>query len=76
MTITVEINRDDCAQCGNCYEDECPEVFMEDEDGTSEIVEKYRDGSSDKGKVPDDLLECVKRAVASCAVDAITISQE
>lgn len=76
MTVIIEINQEECVQCGNCYQDECPEVFMEGEDGTSEIVEKYRNGSSAKGKVPDDMLDCVKRAVASCTVDAITVTQE
>jgi len=48
---------------------------MEGEDGTSEIVEQYRDGSSAKGKVPDDLLDCAKRAEDACPVTVITVSQ-
>ena len=75
MTIFVEIDQEVCAQCGNCYQDECPDVFMEGEDGTAEIAEQYRNGSSAKGKVPDDLLDCVERAVGACSVDAITYTQ-
>ncbi len=76
MTMIVEINQEECSQCGNCYQDECPEVFMEGEDGTSEIVEKYRDGSPSRGKVPDDMLDCIKRAMGACTVDAITFTKE
>ncbi len=76
MTIIVEIDQEGCSQCGNCYQDECPEVFMEGEDGTAEIVEKYRDGSSAKGKVSDEQLACVQRAAAACPVEVITFTQE
>ncbi len=75
MTIIIEINQEECAQCGNC-KDECPEVFMEDENGNSEIVEEYRDGSPTRGRVPDELLDCVKRAIGACTVDSITVTQE
>jgi ferredoxin len=75
MAVNIEIDQEGCIQCGRCYMDECPEIFMEGEDGTSEIVEQYRDGSSAKGKVPDDLLDCAKRAEDACPVTVITVSQ-
>jgi ferredoxin len=75
MTVIVEIDQEGCIQCGRCYNDECPEVYKEGEDGTSEIVEQYRDGSSAKGKLPDDLLECATKGADACPVTVITVSQ-
>jgi ferredoxin len=37
MSVKVEIDQEGCIQCGRCYNDECPEVYKEGEDGTSEI---------------------------------------
>lgn len=73
MSIKVVIDQEGCTQCGLCYSDECPEVFVEGSDGTSEIASKYQDGSPDKGSVPDDLKECVQKAVDVCPVSAISI---
>ena len=75
MTVNVEIDQEGCIQCGRCYNDECPEVYKEGEDGTSEIVEQYRDGSSAKGKVPDELLECATKGADACPVTVITVNQ-
>jgi ferredoxin len=76
MTVIIEIDEDECTQCGLCYNDECPDVFVEGEDGTSQIVEQYRDGSAARGKAPDGLFDCVNKAADSCPVTAIIISQE
>lgn len=74
MTVYVKIDQEGCIQCGLCYCDECPEVFVEGGDGTSEIAEKYQDGSPAKGALPDDLLKCAQRAAEACPVTVIVIS--
>jgi ferredoxin len=76
MTVIIEIDQNECTGCGLCYNDECPEVFQEGEDGTTEIVEEYQNGGPTKGKVSDDLLECIEQAVNSCPVTAITLTKE
>jgi ferredoxin len=76
MTVRVEIDQEGCTQCGKCYNDECPDVYKEGEDGTSEIVEQYRDGSSATGKVPDELFDCANRGAEECPVTVITVTQE
>jgi len=75
MTVIIEIDQESCIQCGRCYNDECPEVFREGDDGTAEIAEEYRDGSSAKGKAPDDMLGCVNKAADACPETVITIGQ-
>ncbi len=74
MTINVEIDQAGCIQCGLCYNDECPKVFKERDDGTSEIVDQYQSGSPAKGTVPDDLNDCVKKAADACPVTVIIIN--
>jgi ferredoxin len=75
MTVLIEIDRDACIQCGRCYNEECGEIYMEGEDGTSEIKEQFRDGGDvSKGKVPDDMLECANKSVEVCPVDAIKVT--
>ena len=73
MSVKVVIDQAACIQCGLCYNDECPEVFKEGSDGTSEIASEYQDGSPANGNVPDDLGDCVKKAVEVCPVSVITI---
>lgn len=75
MTVSIEIDQDGCIQCGRCYNDECPSIFKEGDDGTSQIAEQYRDGSSAKGQAPDDLLECANKAADACPVTVITVGQ-
>ena len=51
MTVKVTIDRDGCVQCGNCYNDDCPTLFAEGDDGTSEIQSGFREeGDLAKGK--------------------------
>ncbi len=72
MTMIVVVDQDACIQCGQCYLDNCPEVFKESDDGTSQIAEQYRDGSPAQGKVPDELAACAQRAADACPATAIT----
>jgi ferredoxin len=76
MTVRIEIDQEGCIQCGVCYNDECPELFAEMDDGTSEIQEKYRaGGDSAKGEAPDGMLDCANKAADACPVTVITVSQ-
>jgi ferredoxin len=76
MTVKVEIDQEGCIQCGRCYNDECPDVYKEGEDGTSEIQEKYRDGGSTaKGNLPDDMFDCANKGAEACPVTVITVSK-
>lgn len=71
MILKVDIDQEECSECGVCYNDECPEVFEEDEDGISQIREKYRIGGPGEGAIPPELKDCVQNAIDSCPTDAI-----
>lgn len=73
MRVTIE--REECIACGAC-QDECPEVFGEDEDGMSQIVEEYRvDDDPGVGEIPDDLEECAQMAADVCPVFIIEVGE-
>jgi ferredoxin len=74
MTLKVVIDREGCIQCGRCYNEECPDVFEEDEDGTSMVKESFRGPDVSEGSVPDDMKDCVNAAAEACPVDVIAIS--
>jgi len=49
---------------------------MNDEDGKTQIVEKYRVGDNlGEGKIPEDLKSCAEEAANSCPVTIITIEE-
>ena len=76
MTVKVEIDQGGCIQCGRCYNDECPNVFMEGDDGTSLIVEQYRvGGDTAKGNLPDDMFDCATKGAEACPVTVISVSK-
>jgi len=76
VVVIIEIDQEGCIQCGKCYNDECPEVFMEGEDGTSLIVEQYRDnGDTAKGNVPDELFDCATKGAEACPETVITVTK-
>lgn len=76
MTVKIEIDREGCIQCGKCYNDECPEIFAEDDEGTSEIKEQYRSGGDlAKGEAPDDMFDCANKAAEACPVTVIAVSK-
>jgi len=76
MTVKIEIDQEGCIQCGRCYNDECPEVFEERDDGTSQIKEQYRVGGDEaKGETPDDLYDCANAGAEACPVTVITVSK-
>jgi ferredoxin len=71
--MIVGIDRKGCIQCGRCYHDECPEVFMEGEDGTSEVVEQYQDGTLARGKLPDDTYDVAVQGAEACPETVILV---
>ena len=71
--MRVTIDQDDCTACGVCMED-CPEVFEEDDEGISQIVETYRaDANPAAGEIPDDLENCAQMAAEDCPVEVIHV---
>jgi len=73
MIIKVEVDQEECSQCGICYNDECPEVFEEDEDGTCQVKEEYRTEGPGEGAIPPELKGCAKDAADACPMDAIVV---
>jgi ferredoxin len=76
----VTIDQDECIACGRCYNDNCPDVFEEGEDGKSQLKASYRKDISGTiapnpriGEIPTDLLGCVQKAANICPVSAITV---
>jgi ferredoxin len=76
MTVVILIDRKGCVRCGRCYEDECPEILIEDEDGIPEVVELYRDLNPSRGKLPDELYDSALRGAECCSDGAIYVTKE
>jgi len=74
--LKVTIDRDECISDMACVS-LCPDVFeMSEEDGKSQIVEKYRvDNDPSTGIVPGELEECVKSAAEACPVSIIHVEE-
>ena len=70
--VKVTIDHDACIACGICY-NTCGEVYDQNEEGISILVEKYRTSNETEGEIPDDIT-CTKDAADSCPVDAIKLS--
>jgi len=73
MSVKVNINHDECTSCGLCYNDECPEVFEEGEEGLSTLKAPFRKGGATDGEIPDDKKGCAQNAADACPVSAITV---
>lgn len=71
--MIVVLDQGSCIQCGLCYLDNCPELFKEGSDGTSEIAEQYRTESASQGEVPSELTDCAKGAAEACPATAISV---
>ncbi len=71
--VKVTIDKEECVGCGVCYEDECPDVFEEGADGTSNLRAEFRGEGPFSGDVPDDLKSGVEDAADACPVDAIVV---
>lgn len=76
MSPKVDIDREECTGCGLCYNDECPEVFMEGESGISDVKEEFREGELGQGKIPENLRGCAEKAADACPVGAIAVLED
>lgn len=74
MSVKVTINHDECTACGLCYNDECPDVFEEGEDGLSLLKAPFRKAGPTVGEIPDDKKGCAEAAADACPVSAIVLS--
>jgi ferredoxin len=70
--MNVRIDQDGCIECGVCQQ-VCAEVVVVESGDKSAIVNKYRQGTSHVGEVPDSLGGCVDEAVTSCPVQVISV---
>lgn len=73
MPVKVTIDQKECTGCGICYNDECPDVFMEGDDGNSNLKPMYQKGDKSVGEVPDNLKGCAQNAEAACPASAIKV---
>lgn len=72
--MKVIIDRQNCVNCGTCWE-VCPGFFEQNpEDSFSQILEKYRiDGNIAKGIPTEDLEACTADAATLCPASVISI---
>jgi ferredoxin len=69
----VSVNETECSGCGICYNDECPELFVEGDGGISELLPIFQKNGKHEGDVPADKKDCAKRAAMSCPNSAIMV---
>jgi len=74
MPAKVKIDRDSCIGCGACIA-LVPDFFeLNQDDGKSQVVEKYRVGGDPaSGEAPDNLVNDIKSAAEGCPVNAIKV---
>jgi ferredoxin len=77
---TVTVNHATCISCGLCFTDNCPDVFEEGEDGSSQLKAALRkdigegpDSILYQGEIPANLLACAQKAEEDCPVSAIAV---
>ena len=69
----VTINHETCISCGLCFTDNCPDVFEEGEDGSSQLKTGFRKETSYQGEIPASMLACAQKAEEDCPVSAIAV---
>jgi ferredoxin len=76
----ITIDHNICIACGLCYNDNCPDVFEEGEDGSSQLRVSFRKDNSEpsksiayQGEVPGSMLACAQKAEDDCPVSAIAV---
>lgn len=79
MSYEVSVDRNLCIACG-VAPTVCPQVFiLGDDNGKNRLIEKYSEETSNDislGVIPEDLHDCVRTAVDSCPVQAISIRKK
>jgi len=73
MSVKVKVDQDACTACGLCYNDECPDVFFEQDNGNSGVKAEFQKGSPSEGEIPDNKKGCADAAADACPVSAITV---
>lgn len=66
QTVRIQIDKDRCVGAGMCALT-APNVFTQDDDGFSEVLEGREDGAGDP---------LVREAVRACPVRAITVADD
>ena len=76
----VTIDHGTCIACGLCYGTNCPDVFEEGDDASSQLKATYRKDMGDpktsplyQGENPAKLMECAKQAAEDCPVSTIKV---
>jgi ferredoxin len=69
----VEVDRDRCIACGNCYSTD-PAHFESGDQGKSKIVSGTTNGKS-TGSFDDNRISDAKAAAEECPVQAITVTE-
>ncbi|HVP16681.1 MAG TPA: ferredoxin [candidate division Zixibacteria bacterium] len=72
MTYKIEIDRDTCIACANCYTID-PVHFESDPEGKSKVVGGKSDGRS-TGNFDDSKIADAQAAEGSCPVSAIRVT--
>ena len=70
----VTVDAKECTGCGLCYNDECPDVFVEGSDGISELKPLFQKGGVHQGEIPEDKKACAQKAADACPVTAIVVA--
>jgi len=69
----VKVDENECTGCGLCYNDECPDVFVEGSGGISELKPAFQKGGAYTGEIPGDMKDCAQKAADACPVTAIVV---
>lgn len=71
--VTVKVEEKECSGCGLCYGEECPEIFVEGNNGISELIPAFQKDGKYIGDVPAVKKDNAKRAAMSCPNNAIFV---
>jgi len=73
LKYNVDVDREKCIACGNCYSTD-PAHFDHTDDGKSRVVGGTVNGKS-TGSFDDDNTEDAEAAADACPVQAITVAR-
>jgi ferredoxin len=71
-TYRIDINREDCIECGSCYSLD-PTHFESDNGGKAHVVSGETSEKWSLGTFDDDQIENAKEAQDYCAVSVVTV---
>ncbi len=73
MKYQIEVDREKCIMCGNCYSTDSTHFESSDE-GKSKVIRGTSNGKS-TGSFDDDKIAEAKVAADACPVQAITVTE-